>query len=55
MTNCPNCGAPITGSKCDYCGTVFQKNSSPGIPYNGELIKKKKILAHRKGKNERFN
>lgn len=22
MTNCPNCGAPITGPKCEYCGTV---------------------------------
>ena len=21
-TNCPNCGAPITGPKCEYCGTV---------------------------------
>lgn len=23
MTNCPNCGAVITGPKCEYCGTVF--------------------------------
>lgn len=23
--NCPNCGAPITGVKCEYCGTVFRK------------------------------
>lgn len=22
-TNCPNCGAPITGRNCEYCGTVF--------------------------------
>lgn len=21
--NCPNCGAPIEGSRCGYCGTVF--------------------------------
>lgn len=21
--NCPNCGAPITETKCPYCGTVF--------------------------------
>ena len=21
--NCPNCGMPITGEKCEYCGTVF--------------------------------
>ena len=23
MTNCPNCGAPLHGTKCDYCGTTF--------------------------------
>ena len=23
ITNCPNCGAPITGLKCEYCGTQF--------------------------------
>lgn len=21
--NCPNCGMPIAGEKCEYCGTVF--------------------------------
>lgn len=24
QTNCPNCGAPITGSCCDYCGTHLE-------------------------------
>ena len=23
MNNCPNCGAPLTGFKCKYCGAVF--------------------------------
>lgn len=23
--NCPNCGAPIHGDECPYCGTVFTK------------------------------
>lgn len=23
MSNCPNCGAPIVGPSCEYCGTVF--------------------------------
>lgn len=23
MTNCPNCGAPVVSSQCEYCGTVF--------------------------------
>lgn len=22
--SCPNCGAPITGCRCEYCGTVFR-------------------------------
>lgn len=26
QTNCPNCGAPITSHKCEYCGTVFDRN-----------------------------
>jgi hypothetical protein len=21
-TNCPNCGAHLNGSKCEYCGTI---------------------------------
>ena len=21
--NCPNCGAPIRGVECEYCGTIF--------------------------------
>lgn len=25
QTNCPNCGAIITGMKCEYCGTDFEK------------------------------
>lgn len=23
VLNCPNCGAPITGANCEYCGSVF--------------------------------
>ena len=23
VLNCPNCGAPVTGDKCEYCGTVI--------------------------------
>lgn len=25
MTNCPNCGAPVQGAVCEYCGTHFEK------------------------------
>jgi len=23
VTNCPNCGAPIEGAKCSYCGALL--------------------------------
>ena len=23
LLNCPNCGAPINGPRCEYCGTTF--------------------------------
>lgn len=27
LGNCPNCGAPIRGDECPYCGTAFTKKS----------------------------
>ena len=24
MTNCKNCGAPLTGCECEYCGTRYE-------------------------------
>ena len=27
ITNCPNCGAPISGSVCEYCGTKFREEA----------------------------
>lgn len=24
MTNCKNCGAVLTGGKCEYCGTKYE-------------------------------
>lgn len=26
LLNCPNCGAPITGPRCEYCGTTFEES-----------------------------
>lgn len=28
LKNCINCGAPLTGSRCDYCGTEYSENDS---------------------------
>lgn len=40
MTNCPNCGAPITSSQCEYCDTRFPNFAPPEpLTYNEEIIK----------------
>ena len=26
LTNCVNCGAPLHGNKCDYCGTEYNSD-----------------------------
>ena len=26
IKNCINCGAPLHGAKCDYCGTEYSEN-----------------------------
>ena len=30
-THCPNCGALITSSKCEYCGTDFEASAMWGM------------------------
>lgn len=39
MTNCPNCGAPITGPVCEYCGTRHwgYQSGSAGSPVESML------------------
>ena len=34
-THCPNCGAPITGSKCPYCDTDFEASAMWGKELKG--------------------
>lgn len=38
--NCPNCGAPIRGDECPYCGTVFTRKHSGFDIYdtNGDYV-----------------
>ena len=50
--NCPNCGAPVTGEKCEYCGTVIYDfsvidDSKPTyikMRLNGQLLMFKALL-----------
>lgn len=38
--NCPNCGAPIRGDECPYCGTAFtrKQEDTPIYDRNGNYI-----------------
>lgn len=52
ILNCPNCGAPIVGDRCLYCGTVFydfaaidmDKPSYIKMRLNGHVVIFKGIL-----------
>ena len=52
ILNCPNCGAPVTDEKCEYCGTVIydfsvidiNKPSYIKIRFNGKLLMFQAIL-----------
>ena len=39
LLNCPNCGAPINGSKCEYCGTTFSENRDDDLKDLNEKIR----------------
>ena len=32
-TNCKNCGAPLTGDKCEYCGTEYSNIKTSRNPF----------------------
>lgn len=40
IPNCPNCGAPIKGSKCEYCGTTFSADNVNPLTI-GDIINQK--------------
>lgn len=44
MTNCPNCGAPVKGYQCEYCGTVFAERVDMSMVDIDTYIKKKRTL-----------
>ena len=53
---CPNCGAPVSGWECDYCGAVFYDFSSIDVSLNkpifmrfkheGEVVETRVILTN---------
>lgn len=50
--NCPNCGAPITGMECPYCGSVFydfvtldsEKPTYIRMAWNDQIIMSKVVM-----------
>ena len=34
LTSCVNCGAPLRGKKCEYCGTSYEKEGK----FSGSLL-----------------
>lgn len=43
QTNCHNCGAPITGPECEYCGTRFNIRMVEPIKYTDADARRKEI------------
>ena len=41
MMNCKNCGAPLRGGKCEYCGTEYEAAPRRG----GVFLKDREALA----------
>ncbi len=36
--NCPNCGAPVRGSDCEYCGTVFSIGNDVDVVLDADAV-----------------
>ena len=39
---CPNCGAPVSGSICHYCGQQFEETSGQSADETVEVIRPKR-------------
>jgi hypothetical protein len=36
--NCPNCGAPVRGRECEYCGTVFSVGNGVDVAFDADAV-----------------
>ncbi len=54
--NCPNCAAPITGIRCEYCGTQFLDFATIDLDYPFYIrVKQGNHLITCKAKVKEFN
>ena len=37
--NCPNCGAPMKGGRCEYCGTEMERTGESYVVIDSESIR----------------
>lgn len=51
-TNCRNCGAPIKGNRCEYCGTEYPDQVESYIHITADSIKIGTLVAERIGRKE---
>lgn len=35
---CPNCGAPVRGAECDYCGSVFERDDILTVRFDYDYL-----------------
>lgn len=51
---CVNCGAQLTGTKCDYCGTEYDTDSNGNVRIKGKMINDYIVELEIDGENVRF-
>lgn len=51
-TNCRNCGAPVKGNRCEYCGTEYNNKIENYIHITADSIRIGSVVSGRMGKND---
>lgn len=51
---CINCGAPLTGIKCEYCGTEYEPDERNNVSIKTKSIDNFIVELEIKGENHRF-
>lgn len=51
---CINCGAQLTGTKCDYCGTEYDTDFNGNVGIKGKMINDYIVELEIDGENVRF-
>lgn len=52
-TNCRNCGAPVSGNRCEHCGTEYPDKVESYIKITADCIKIGTLVADKMCRRER--